>query len=93
MSFRRVGAGLEGMVAEWLEDSELNERLVQQAWRKVVGETAAARSRVVDHRDGTLRVRVLDLTWERSLQAMEDRLLLGLRDALGKHAPRRIEWV
>lgn len=93
MSFKRVGAGLEGLVAEWIEDPELNERLVAHAWAKVAGETAAARSQVVEMAEGMLHVRVLDPTWERTLQGMEDRLLAGLREALGKRAPRAIDWV
>lgn len=93
MSFKRVGSGLQGLVADWLEDAELNEELVRQAWRKVAGENAAAQTRVLGLQDRVLRVRVLDLTWERSLQGIEDRLLAGLRERLGKRAPRRIEWV
>lgn len=93
MSFRRVGSGLPGMVADWVGDPDLERRLVRGAWQQVAGQAIARQTRVMELVDGTLRVRVLDAAWARSLRDLRGPLLAGLREALGARAPRDIEWV
>lgn len=93
MGFQRIGAGLRGLVARWVDDPELERSLVQQAWEEAAGDAIARRTRLQGYEDGVLRVRVTDPAWEDSIRDMRGRLLERLEAALGDRAPKRIEWV
>lgn len=93
MGFQRIGAGLPGLLARWIDDPELEHSIVTQAWEQAVGPAIAGHTRVQGIGDGVLRVCVLDAAWERSLREMEADLLVRLREALGDRAPHGIDWV
>ena len=93
MSFRRVGSGLPGLVADWVEDETLREEIVRKAWEVAAGPAIAERTRVEGLTEGVLRLHVEDPAWRAPLLEMVPELLARLRSALGAHAPERLEWV
>ncbi len=64
--------------------------LVQAVWPVAVGESVARRTRVEGLAGQTLRVRVPDAAWRRTLHRMQPQVLARLRDLLGAAAPRRL---
>ncbi len=64
--------------------------LVQAVWPVAVGDSVARRTRVEGLSGQTLRVRVPDAAWRRTLHRMQPQVLARLRDLLGEAAPRRL---
>lgn len=64
--------------------------LVQAVWPVAVGDSVAQRTRVEGLSGQTLRVRVPDAAWRRTLHRMQPQVLARLRDLLGEAAPRRL---
>ena len=93
MSFQRVGAGLHGVVAAWIDDEELRDGLVRQAWARAAGPSIAAHTRVDALQDGALVVVVVDPAWRAPLVEIAPKLLARLRASLGPHAPNTIRWI
>lgn len=93
MSFQRIGNGLPGLLARWIDDPELERSIVRRAWEQAAGAAIARHTSVQGIEDGVLRVRILDPAWERSLREMKPELVRRLRQALGDRAPRDVAWV
>lgn len=92
MAFQRIGSGLPGLLARWIDDPELEESIVVRAWEQAAGAAIARHTRALRIEDGVLNVRLLDTAWERCLAEMKPELLSALRTALGDRAPRDIAW-
>jgi predicted nucleic acid-binding Zn ribbon protein len=92
MTFKRVGSGLAGMVARWIDDPELQERLVHQAWSSACGAAIAEHTRVISFKDGVLRVRVDEPRWMPTLRDMHAELLEKVRTELGRESVQKLEW-
>jgi predicted nucleic acid-binding Zn ribbon protein len=94
MTFKRIGSGLTGMIARWIDDPQLREQLVQHAWARACGEAIARHTRVLGLDDeGVLRVRVDEAQWMPTLRQIHVELVDKVRDELGREAVRRLEWV
>lgn len=63
---------------------------VQAIWPQAVGPDVGRRTRVEGLAGQTLRVRVPDATWRRTLHRMQPQVLARLRQLLGDAAPRRL---
>lgn len=92
MSFQRVGDGLAGMIARWIDDPEMSWAVVERTWSRVAGEAVARHARAISLEDGVLTVQVDDPAWLRTLQSMEPELLAGLVAQLGDDLVRGIRW-
>ena len=92
MSFKHVGEGLAGLISRWIDDPELQDQLVQHAWRRAAGDAIAEHTRVESLRDGVLSVRVDEARWMPTLREMHVDLVDKIRDQLGRDAVRRLEW-
>ncbi len=92
MSFQRIGEGLPGLMARWLDDPELSWAVVQRTWTRVAGQTVARHARPLSLEAGVLRVGVDELAWLQTLQSMETELVTSLVAELGADLVREIEW-
>lgn len=93
MSFKRVGEGLPGLVARWIDDPELHWGLLLQAWSTAVGDAVARHTELVSIDQGTLTVQVQDPAWRRTLEAMEPELVAKLQQAMGERVVVAIRWL
>ena len=92
MTFRRVGADIQGMLTEWLENPESRRVVLQRTWERAVGDAVSRRCRARGFEDGVLEVEVTDSSWAPQLEAMSDELIGKVNAALGKTWVRRIAW-
>lgn len=93
MSFRRVGLGLPGLVADWIEDPGLRWQLLVRTWSDLVGEAVANHSTPQSLERGVLTVRVVEPEWRRTLEQMEPELLASLQKSMGERLVTAIRWV
>ena len=92
MSFHRVGAGLVGAIATWVEDPHARARLLDGAWRSAAGEGVADSARPIALERGRLRMALVDEAWRSVLEELQDKLLESLQAELGADVVRAIEW-
>ncbi len=78
------------LVRQFTRDPARLLALVQAVWPVAVGSALAGRTRVEGLAGQTLRVRVPDAAWRRTLHRMQPQVLARLRDLLGEAAPRRL---
>ena len=93
VSFKRVGDGLPGMVARWIDDPELRWGLLLQAWSGAVGDAVARHTELLSIDGRTLTVRVQDPAWRRTLEDMEPELMAKLQEAMGERVVSAIRWL
>jgi len=67
--------------------------LLRAAWPGAVGEELARRTEVVAFDHGTLRIKVPDMRWQRTLLRMRGFILERLRRVAGRAAPRGLSFV
>ncbi len=92
MGFKPIGFELSSVLAEWVENPDVQEPIVFAVWGRVVGEAVTARSSPRAFAKGVLVIDVIDPTWERALKGMSPEILGKLNGALGKRVVRVIEW-
>lgn len=93
MTFRRVGADLQGLLHEWLENPESRRVVLQRSFAQAAGEKVSRRCRALSFDDGVLTVEVTDSSWAPQLRAMTGELIGRVNAALGHAWVERIEWV
>ena len=93
MSFKPVGAALHGLLAEWLENPEARQVVLQRTWERAVGEAVSEKTKPLAFDDGVLSVEVADSSWAPELEKMSAELITKVNEALGKTWVRRIDWV
>ena len=65
---------------------------VQGVWNDLVGDRIAAKTEVVDERDGVLVVECSSAVWAQELELMGPRILSRLRERIGDSAPREVRF-
>jgi predicted nucleic acid-binding Zn ribbon protein len=93
MSFRQVGADLQVLLKEWMQNPESRQVLLQRTWERALGEKISRRCRPLRFNDAVLTVEVTDSSWADQLQSMSADLVSRINKALGGTWVRRIEWV
>ena len=93
MSFEPLGAGLHSLLAEWLENPEARQIVLQRTWERAVGEAVSKKTKPLSFDDGVLSVEVADSSWAPELKKMSAELIAKINQALGKTWVRRIAWV
>lgn len=83
-----------GMVAE-LFGSDPGRRLLllRAVWPHAVGAEVARRTELLGVEGRTLRVRVPDAAWRRTLHRMQREIVMRLRDLAGPAAPARLGYL
>ena len=92
MSFKPIGLELSSVLAQWVENPDVQEPIVFAVWKRVVGVAVTEHSSPRAFAKGVLVIDVIDPTWARVLEEMSPELLGKLNRALGKRVVRVIEW-
>jgi len=94
MSRRRVPRPASTAFRAALQHAAPKTRLaaVQSVWEEVVGESLAAAASPVSEREGVVTIACLDTVWVQELDLMQEQLQKGLRERLGKDAPRSLRF-
>ena len=93
MTFKRVGAGLAGLLLDRVHDDAGRLALVRAVWSSVVGPELRSRSMPSRLGDGVLTVRVDDERWLAVVRDMELTLRDRLDEAFGRRVIQRFEWL
>ena len=88
LRMEHAAAGLEKIVAEFLQRASSNEAQVL-AWPLVCGSAVAERTRALGSGDGVLRVEVANATWKSELQSLAPQYLA----AINRYAPGRVHKI
>ncbi len=88
--FERASAPIQGLFPP---GSPQALALLEAAWPKVVGPELARRTAVVGIEGTTLRIRVPEGQWRKSLHRMQGEVIARLRALAGEVAPRRLGFM
>lgn len=92
MTFKRAGAGLAGLLLDFVHDDDGRLSVVRAVWSSVVGRELRSRTEPTGLHDGALTVRVNDERWLAVVRELEHTLRERLDEAFGRRVVDRFEW-